>query len=105
MAAVVVTAAYGLFSLLGGVIGFVKARSKASLIAGAASGVLLLGCAHAMHRHGSLPAALGALAVAGLLGARFTATWLRTRRLMPDLLMVLFSLATVLSVGVRLLAR
>jgi uncharacterized membrane protein (UPF0136 family) len=41
-AAVGVTAAYGLIALTGGLIGYVKADSLASLIAGGGSGVLLL---------------------------------------------------------------
>ena len=41
-AAVGLTAAYGLISLTGGLIGYVKAGSLASLIAGGGSGLILL---------------------------------------------------------------
>ena len=40
-----VVAGYGVLSLAGGVMGYVKAKSRASLIAGGASGLLLLGSA------------------------------------------------------------
>ena len=40
-----ITALYGLISLIGGYIGYAKAGSTASLIAGGISGVLLLLCA------------------------------------------------------------
>ena len=43
--ALAVTAGYGILSLTGGVIGFVKAGSRASLIAGGVSGLLLIGSA------------------------------------------------------------
>ena len=43
--ALVVTAGYGILSLVGGVMGFVKAGSRASLIAGGISGLLLIGSA------------------------------------------------------------
>jgi uncharacterized membrane protein (UPF0136 family) len=43
--AVGVVAGYGVVSLLGGVMGFVKAKSRASLIAGGVSGVALIGSA------------------------------------------------------------
>lgn len=43
--ALVATAAYGVLSLAGGIMGFVKAGSRASLIAGGVSGVLLIGSA------------------------------------------------------------
>lgn len=40
-----VAAVYGLIALLGGVMGYLKAGSRASLIAGSASGLLLMGSA------------------------------------------------------------
>lgn len=41
--AIAIGAGYGLLSLVGGIMGYVKARSRASLIAGGISGVLLIG--------------------------------------------------------------
>ena len=100
--AIAVVACYGLFSLVGGMIGYLKANSTASLIAGSMSGILLLLCAYGM-AHGSRAAVLGSLAVAVVLGARFLGTWLKHHRVMPDLLMVLFSAATLLAAGVVLI--
>ena len=100
--AVTITACYGLFSLVGGMIGYLKANSTTSLIAGSISGVLLLLCAYGMG-HGSRAAVLGSLAMACVLGARFLGTWLKHHRVMPDLLMVLFSAATLLAAGVLLI--
>ena len=40
--AAAVVALYGMFSITDGVIGYLKAKSKASLIAGSISGALLL---------------------------------------------------------------
>ena len=100
--AVVVVMVLGLFSLVGGVIGYVKAESKASLIAGLISGVVLLGCAFGIAK-GNRIASLVSLGIAFLLGGRFFGTWLKKRRLMPDLLMILFSLATLIVVGIKLI--
>ena len=100
----VVVGLYGAFSLVGGVIGYLKAKSQASLVAGSVSGVLLLVCAYGIHQ-GSRAAAAGALLIALVLGGRFAGTWRRTHRLMPDLLMVLLSLATIAAVGARLVSR
>ena len=100
--AVTVVAFYGLFSLVGGIIGYLKAKSTASLIVGSTSGVLLILCAYGMG-HGSRAALLGSLAMAFVLGARFLGTWLKNHRVMPDLLMVLFSTATLLAAGVFLI--
>ena len=102
--ATMIVAAYGAFSAIGGVIGYVKAKSTASLIAGGASGALLLLCAYGMRQH-QPAAAWGSLVIAVALGARFLGTWLKKPRVMPDLLMVLFGAATVLAVGAELLAR
>ncbi len=100
--AVVVVALYGLFSLIGGLIGYLKAKSTASLVAGALSGVLLLLCAYGIGQ-GSRIALLGSLVIACALGARFVGTWLKRRRIMPDLLMVLLSAATLVAAGAVLL--
>ena len=99
-----VVAAYGVFSVVGGVIGYVKAKSAASLVAGVASGALLLLCAYGIAQD-NRTAALGSLVIAVALGARFVGTWRKKRRVMPDALMVLFSAATVLAVGSALLTR
>ena len=100
--AAAVVASYGLLSLIGGFIGYLKANSAASLMAGSISGVLLVLCAYGIG-HGSGAAALGSLAIAGVLGARFLGTWRKRHRVMPDLLMVLFSAATLLAVGLVLI--
>ena len=42
--AVLATIAYGIIVLIGGIIGYLKAKSQASLISGGISGVLLLVC-------------------------------------------------------------
>ena len=102
--AVGITGLYGAFSIAGGIIGYVKARSTASLIAGTMSGALLLLCAAGMSQ-GRPVATWGSLAIAAALGARFLGTWLKTRRVMPDLIMVLFSAATIAAAAASLWPR
>ena len=66
-----ITAAYGLVSLAGGILGYVRADSMASLIAGGISGILLLLCAAGISYQPSL--SLGAAIVIALaLVGRFT---------------------------------
>ena len=98
----VVVLAFGLFSLIGGFIGYVKASSRASLIAGFLSGLALMACAYGIWK-GVRIASLASLGIAVLLGGRFLGTWFKKRRLVPDLLMVLFSLATLILVGLKLI--
>ena len=97
----VIVSVFGLFSLTGGIIGFLKAKSRASLIAGAISGFALLICAYGISQ-GSGWAFFGSAFIAFLLGFRFSRTWLKNRRVMPDLLMVLLSLLTLIAVGMSL---
>ena len=42
--AVIATIAYGIITLIGGLIGYIKAKSQASLISGVISGTLLIIC-------------------------------------------------------------
>jgi len=95
---------YGLFSMVGGFLGYVKARSRASLIAGTSSGLLLWVCAYGLNR-GHRAAAIGGFLIALALGGRFLGTWRRTRRVMPDLAMVGGSVATLVAVGWWWVAR
>jgi len=100
----VIVTLYGIFNLVGGVIGYLKARSTASLIAGSIAGVILLACAAGLTQ-GNRLAALGSVGVALLLGGRFIGTWRRNHRIMPDLIMVLLSLATLVVVTATLVGR
>src|SRR4051812_27015130 len=77
---------FGALTIIGGVIGFVKAKSKASIIAGSVSGVLLLLAAWLMTGMPSAGMGLG-LAISVLLAGRFVPAFLRTRGLMPAGLM------------------
>ena len=91
---------FGLVSIGGGVLGYVKAKSAASLIAGAAAGAALLACAWGLAQ-GHPAAELGSALVSGLLGARFLGTWLRRRRFMPDFVMLALSAATLAALAAR----
>lgn len=86
---------YAILTLIGGGIGFLKAGSRASLIAGAVSGLLLAVSAYGI-REGSRGFVFLAAAVALALGLRFFKTWKVKKRLMPDLMMVILSVLSLL---------
>ena len=90
---------FGGLTILGGVMGFVKAQSKASLIAGSVSGALILLAAWlVMSRNGPAGLVLG-LVVSMLLEARFLPAFLRTKKPMPAGMMAVLSLiGAVLSI-------
>lgn len=102
MPAAAVVGGYGFFTIIGGIIGYVKARSLVSVTAGSVCGLLLLICAAGIQQ-GNRIAAAGSLVVALVLGLRFVKTWRKHHRVMPDLLMVVFSMAAGLAAGVALL--
>ena len=99
--AVWVVALYGIVSLFGGIMGYVKAKSRISLVTGSVAGLLLLSCAYGMS-HGSRLATMMSFLMALLLGGRFAGTWRRTHRVMPDLIMMVLGFVTLVTVGLAL---
>jgi uncharacterized membrane protein (UPF0136 family) len=81
------------FVLVGGVIGFKKAGSKASLIAGAISAVLLDAC-FAIGFVNMQAGFIAALVVTGLLDAFFLKRLMKTMKFMPSGMILLLCLIT-----------
>ena len=81
---------FGLLTIAGGVMGYVKAGSTASLIAGGISGVLLIVAAS----HVAIGLALGII-VSLLLAGRFLPTFFKTGKMMPNGMMALLSIVAI----------
>jgi uncharacterized membrane protein (UPF0136 family) len=81
---------FGVLTILGGIIGYVKAGSVASIIAGSITGVLLLVAAFLLPEHRMVGLAI-ALIISLLLAAQFIPKLLRTGRVMPAGIMSLLS--------------
>ena len=94
---------FGIFNIIGGIIGYVKAQSFISLISGSVAGILLLICSYGITRN-STAAVYGVIVVSLLLGGRFMMTMIKNFKVMPDLIIVAFSLASIV-VGILLLTR
>ena len=93
---------YGIFTLIGGIIGFVKAKSKASLIAGSIFGIMLLLCVGPIGA-GNSQTHYVALLISLILGIRFFKTWKVKKKLMPDLIMVILSAITAITILLELI--
>lgn len=95
---------YGLLVLAGGVMGYVKARSKASLICGAGFGPLSVLAGFGVW-HGREPALIAAAVIAALLLVLFAVRYLKTRKFMPLGLMAIISLAALIAFVMALPGR
>jgi uncharacterized membrane protein (UPF0136 family) len=85
---------FGVLTIAGGILGFVKAKSRASLIAGSVAGLLLLVAGHLVGTSGRNGLFLG-LAVSLSLTSRFGAAYFRSRKLMPAGLMTILGIIGV----------
>lgn len=90
----IVTAIFGAFVVFGGVVGYVKASSKASLIAGSITGGLLLISALLLSMEITGGAILG-MVVSLLLIGQFGPSLLKKFKIMPNLIVVFLAITTV----------
>ncbi len=90
---------YGLLVFVGGIIGYVKAKSRASLISGIGS-AMLLGIASSLVSAGNvrIGAGMGMFIALALIG-RFFPAFMKTKKVMPAGMVVALG-AVVLVVGV-----
>ena len=81
---------FGLLTIVGGVIGYVKAGSTASLVAGAISGIALLVAAFLLPGNVALGLIIAGV-VSLLLAGRFIPNFMQTGKIMPAGLMAILS--------------
>jgi len=88
---------FGILTIAGGIVGYVKAGSVASIIAGSIAGVLLLVAAFLLPEHRAIGLAT-ALIVSLLLAAQFVPKFLRTGRVMPAGMMSILTVIGIIAV-------
>jgi uncharacterized membrane protein (UPF0136 family) len=86
---------FGLLTVAGGVVGYVKAGSVASIIAGSITGVLLLVAAFLLSEHRAIGLAT-AFIISLLLAAQFAPKFIRTGRVMPAGMMSILSVIGII---------
>jgi uncharacterized membrane protein (UPF0136 family) len=98
---------YGALILLGGIVGFIKAKSKPSLIAGGISGAVLLACGWAVWNDSEGARDFGlwfAVALAIILMMFFAARFMKSKKIMPAGLMAGLSFAALVMLVVRVIS-
>ena len=86
---------FGLLTIAGGIVGYVKAGSVASIIAGAITGILLLVGAFLLPQHRGAGLAT-ALVISLLLAVQFFPKFLQTGRVMPAGIMSILSVIGII---------
>jgi uncharacterized membrane protein (UPF0136 family) len=86
---------FGILTIAGGIIGYVKAGSVPSIIAGSVTGVLLLVAAFLLPQHRAVGLAT-AFIISLLLAGQFIPKFLRTGRLMPAGMMSVLSVIGII---------
>jgi uncharacterized membrane protein (UPF0136 family) len=86
---------FGLLTIIGGVMGYVRAGSMASIIAGSVSGILLLVAAFLMGNNAVAGLALAAI-VSILLAGRFVPAFLKNGDFMPAGMMSILSVIGII---------
>jgi len=87
---------FGILTIAGGVVGYVKAGSVASIIAGSITGVLLLVGAFLLPEHRAVGLA-PTFIISLLLAAQFIPKFLRTGRVMPAGMMSILSVIGIIA--------
>ena len=94
----IITGLFGAFVVFGGVMGYVKASSKASLIAGSITGGLLLLSAFLITQDLTAGKILG-IVVSLVLLSQFGPSLRKKFKVMPNLLIVVLGLLTVIALA------
>nr|AVH79573.1 hypothetical protein [Nostoc sp. PCC 9448] len=91
---VIAAIAYGMLAIIGGIIGYLQARSQVSLVSGVASGVVLLVAAY-LQLQGQFWAVILATCVTAALVVFFALRLAKTRKFMPAGLMTILGMAAL----------
>ena len=86
---------FGLLTIVGGVIGYVKAGSTASIVAGAISGIALIVAAYLLPGNVALSLIIAGVVSIALAG-RFIPAFIKTGKVMPAGLMAILSVIGVI---------
>jgi uncharacterized membrane protein (UPF0136 family) len=91
---IVAAFAYGILAIAGGIIGYIQARSRVSLLSGSISGLLLILAAY-LQLQGQTWGLILAVLVTGVLVVVFAVRLAKTRKFMPAGLMTILGMVAL----------
>jgi len=97
--AAIASITYGLIALIGGIFGYTKSQSKASLISGGISGLLLIG-AGSLQLNGLEWGKWLGLAIASALVVVFMVRLIKTQKPMPAVPMILAGIVSAIAIAI-----
>ncbi len=98
---VIAAIAYGILAVIGGIVGYAKAKSKISLMAGCSTGILLI-LGGIIQLQGLTWGLIFSLFMSVFLIITFISRLLKTRKFMPSGLMIIAGLVAVGVMGYQL---
>ncbi len=98
---VIAAIAYGLFAIMGGIVGYTKAKSKISLFAGCGTGILLI-LGGIVQIQGLTWGLIFSIVMSVFLILTFTSRLLKTRKFMPSGLMIIAGFIALAMMGYQL---
>jgi len=96
---------FGALTIAGGVMGYLKAGSKESLIAGGVSGLLLLVAGYLIATAKTQPGLILGIVVSAALAYKFVPAFLATHKFMPAGMMALLSVVGIVMTVVGLVKK
>jgi len=95
---------FAILTIVGGIMGYVKAKSLASIIAGGVSGIILIAASLLLPQH-PLKAEVPALCVSVLLAGKFVPDFVHKKAFVPGGLMAVLSLASIVLTILALVSK
>ena len=95
---------YGILVFVGGLFGYLRAKSKISLISGVIFGLAIILSGFGIHYNfeiaGKSPGIYLSLSLVGILTLMFTWRFLRTKKFMPSGMMLFLSVIALIMIGI-----
>ena len=95
---------FAILTIVGGIMGYVKAKSIVSIISGSISGIVLIVASLLLPEH-PMPAEIPALCISVILAGKFVPDFIHKKAFVPSGLMAVLSMASIVITILALLPK